>query len=76
MSPTTAALWAGCPFRRGCPSLNVLLLIVPGAAGVGHENRCQHAGDKGTGQQTAQGVGPKSSRWPGGQTPSAGQEIS
>ena len=36
--------------------LNVLLGVVPGAAGVGHEDGQQHAGDERAGQQAAQGL--------------------
>ncbi len=36
---------------------NILLGIVPGAAGIGHEDGHEHAGDQGAGQHAAQGIG-------------------
>ena len=43
VSPTTAALWASEPLPPWCAALDVLLGVVPGAAGVGHEEGHQHA---------------------------------
>ena len=43
VSPTTVAVWVSDP-----------LGVVPGAAGVGHEERQQHADDGGTGEHAAE----------------------
>ena len=49
VSPTTAALCASPPFSSfgEVSPLDVFLGVVPGAAGVGHEQRQQHARDQG-----------------------------
>ena len=44
VSPMTAALWAGEPLPPKLPFLDVLLGVVPGAAGVGHEDGQDKAG--------------------------------
>ena len=51
VSPTTAALWQLGALAAVVAALNILLGVVPGAAGVGHEHRHGEAGDGHAAQQ-------------------------
>ena len=51
VSPTTAALWHFGALAAVVAALNILLGVVPGTAGVGHEHRHGKAGDGHAAQQ-------------------------
>jgi len=55
VSPTTAALCAGA-LAAQFAALDVFLGVIPCTAGIGHENRQQHAGDCHAGENAAQHV--------------------
>ena len=52
VSPTTAALWLLAALAAVVAALDILLRVVPGAAGVGHEHGHRKAGDGHTAEQT------------------------
>ena len=58
VSPTTAAAWVGppfsCPFSAG---LDILLAVIPGAAGVSSEQGQHNSGHNGADQQAPNEVG-------------------
>ena len=58
VSPTTAALCAGDALAAQRAGFDVLLGVVPRAAGVGHEQRHHHARHRHAGQQAAEHLGP------------------
>ena len=56
VSPTTAALWASRALAAEGAGLDELLGVVPGTAGVRHEDGEQEAGDERTGEEATEGL--------------------